>query len=679
MNRLILFVCLLIIVVGCSSRGVEMKRCDLRDSNGKYIIRCSEDDLVLDRLSGEFRFIRGSQEVWRSTNTGDDEFSQICFKYSGRYVLPELGTLVAIDDNVFEMDLLHKEWGTIGKLQIKWEENIFYLKIVNLLEATERFGISLKLIDNVFHYGIGELTDENDIWRKLYHPTEQHFVLDNGSFERPYLQTDEGTDVISPLVLNSKGGFVFIDSYSYLDISFNRDKNRILKIHIVPEYQEKSIEYAFYMGNNTADAYNKWVNHRWRFRPDLPVNGRPSDELIKRPIWTTWALYKWNINQDKVIDFVESILKNDLPISYVEIDDRWTKKYGDLDFDRDRFQDVKGMIQRFHEYGIKVSLWVPPFVNQDADSFEDGVLNRAFVAANNSRYPALVGWWDSANIENAGLIDFFSDNGWNWFGKKIDFLINEYGIDGFKYDAGEAQFLPLKPRLKEGILPNMYSDYYARWGVEHRGVEMRSGYLAQNLPILFRQFDKASHWGFNNGLKAVMTQILSMGIVGYPFVLPDMIGGNEYLNRASEELFIRWVELNAFLPYMQFSIPPFRDDFTENVMVITKKYLSLREKIVPDIISAAIEAESTQLPVIRPLFLVFPEDDRTYSIEDEFMIKDRYLVAPVIYENARARDIYIPKGRYRNLENNEEIVEGPVWLRDYPLPLDVIPVFERIE
>ncbi|MCX7943602.1 MAG: glycoside hydrolase family 31 protein, partial [Deltaproteobacteria bacterium] len=475
------------------------------------------------------------------------------------------------------------------------------------------------------------------------------------------------------------GGFIFSDSYAYLDLSFNRNKNRILKIHLVPEFGEDSLTLALYAGKSTKKAYEKWISTKWSKRPDLPLYSSPSEELIRKPIWTTWALYKWAIDREKVINFADSILSKGLPISYLEIDDRWTKKYGDLDFDVDRFPDAKGMIDYLHHRGIKVSLWVPPFVNQDAETFEDGVKNKAFMASYNSRYPALVGWWNTANIENAGIIDFFTERGRDWFGAKIRYLIEKYGIDGFKYDAGEAQFVPLKPRLESGLHPNMYSDYYARWGLAHRGVEMRAGYFAQNLPILFRQFDKASHWGFNNGLASVMTQILAMGIVGYPFVLPDMIGGNEYLNKATEELYIRWVELNSFLPYMQFSIPPFRDDYSGKVMEITRKYLALREKIIPEIIRASREAAITQIPIVRPLFFEFEDDEFSYSIEDEFMIGSKYLVAPVIREGALDRKIYFPPAKFRSIHNTDEVIEGPKIIEDYPAPLDIIPVFERID
>ncbi len=673
-----------LIIFGCSVRdykGVDqMPLCSISENKDNFSIICKMNRLSISKDLSFIIFSDSNRDVWKfGGNDPYSEFSTISFKNKEGYTSPDRLSLFYKTDNRYEFVLYDKEEKILGKFIVRINDDIFFLNITNESGEANRFGFTLNLIDGVFHYGMGELTDENDIWRKLYHPTEQHFVLDNGSFERPYLQTDEGTDVISPLIFNSRGGCLFVDSYSYLDLSFNRDKNRLFKIHIVPEFGERDFEIAIFSAPNTRNAFEKWVSSRWRNRPDLPLNFRPSDDLIKKPIWTTWALYKWSVDQNKVKEFADNIMGNDLPISFLEIDDRWTTKYGDLDFDPDKFPDPESLINYLHNSGIKVSLWVPPFVNQDAESFEDGIKRKAFIAAYNSRYPALVGWWNSGNLPNAGLIDVFSENGREWFGSKIDYLIEKYGIDGFKYDAGESQFLPLKPRLPDGIYPNMYSDYYARWGLLNKGVEMRSGYFSQNLPILFRQFDKASHWGFNNGLASVMTQILSMGIIGYPYVLPDMIGGNEYLSKASEELFIRWVELNTYMPYMQFSIPPFRDSYSEDVLKITKKYLKMREKIIPYIIEGAKESSLTQMPINRPLFFEFPDDQVAYQIEDQFMLYNKYLVAPVIVEGIRERKIYFPSGKFRSIHNPLEIINGPIYIEKYPAPLDIIPVFERIE
>ena len=116
--------------------------------------------------------------------------------------------------------------------------------------------------------------------------------------------------------------------------------------------------------------------------------------------------------------------------------------------------------------------------------------------------------------------------------------------------------------------------------------------------------DKESQWGYNNGLKTLIPTTLTFGILGYPFVLPDMIGGNGYSYNGDvdnpfletvlpdRELYIRWLEVTAYLPAMQFSFVPWQYD--EEVAIIARKYVKIHEDIVtPIILDAAKSAQIT--------------------------------------------------------------------------------------
>lgn len=101
-----------------------------------------------------------------------------------------------------------------------------------------------------------------------------------------------------------------------------------------------------------------------------------------------------------------------------------------------------------------------------------------------------------------------------------------YGINSFKFDAGEAEWLPKAFQLdsyKTG--PDDYSINYARMAARVGNmIEVRTGCQTQDLPIFVRMLDKDSRWGLDNGLQSVLTSALLMSITGYPFILPDMIG-----------------------------------------------------------------------------------------------------------------------------------------------------------
>lgn len=94
--------------------------------------------------------------------------------------------------------------------------------------------------------------------------------------------------------------------------------------------------------------------------------------------------------------------------------------------------------------------------------------------------------------------------------------------------------------------------------------EVRSGFETQELPVLVRMVDKDTHWRLDNGLRSLVTTLLQMNMVGYPFVLPDMIGGNGYGNDViTPELFIRWLQATTFMPVLQFSYVPWQFDDPE--------------------------------------------------------------------------------------------------------------------
>ena len=130
---------------------------------------------------------------------------------------------------------------------------------------------------------------------------------------------------------------------------------------------------------------------------------------------------------------------------------------------------------------------------------------------------------------------------------------------------------------------------------------------------------------------------------------------------------------------MQFSIPPWyynnRTDLPVNT--ICKKYVDLHESLVfPYLIKYAQLATQTGEPIIRPLWWADNSDSNTYLVDDQFLVGNDILVAPIVNESTYKRDIYIPAGSWSGI--NGEQYQGPIRLIDYPAPLDIIPYFIKI-
>jgi alpha-glucosidase (family GH31 glycosyl hydrolase) len=310
-------------------------------------------------------------------------------------------------------------------------------------------------------------------------------------------------------------------------------------------------------------------------------------------------------------------------------------------------------------------------MDEQSQAFAEGAKND-WLVKNQQGEPYLAAWWQG----NGGLLDVTNPLAVEWFFRRLKQLQARTGCDGFKFDAGEACFLPQDAVTHQKIHPNQYTQMYVDAVAKHYGLtEVRSGWKNQTAPIFFRQWDKTTSWGLDNGLHSLLTGALAMSLAGYPFILPDMVGGNEYEEKADAEMMIRWTQLNALLPAMQFSLAPW--DYGNESLEICRRYANLHFEFSEKIIQVAKESAQNGQPTIRPIFWLDANDENALTCDDEFLLGDDILVAPVVTQNTRARNIYLPKGIWKEYWTGE-VYAGSRWLMDYPVQLEALPIFERV-
>ena len=413
------------------------------------------------------------------------------------------------------------------------------------------------------------------------------------------------------------------------------------------------------------------VHHHFIEAVGRPASAPPARSL-RLPTWTTWARYKEAIDQEGCLGFVEEIEAAGFPIGTFEIDDKWQTEYGDLAFDPRRFPDPRAMIDRLHDRDIAVTAWVVPFIDPSAACAEEAVAE-GYLVRRPGGEPHVVTWWH----DPAYLLDISAPAAEAWFAERLDRLQRETGLDGWKFDAGEACYLPADAVTAGGLAPNDYAHRYAGFvGRRFPGSDVRTAWRNQRSTLLLREWDKHSEWGLGNGLQSILPQALTFGLIGYPFVLPDMIGGNEYGGqRADDEMVVRWTQASSLLPAMQFSVAPW--DHGPDVAALARQATELHLAFGPEFERLAVEAVDRGLPIARALAFEFPGDREGESIWDQFMLGDRWLVAPVVQPGARTRDVYLPAGRWRDDEGR--VYDGARWVRDLPAALDRLPYFERLD
>lgn len=494
-----------------------------------------------------------------------------------------------------------------------------------------------------------------------------------------YANYNDYGSVLERYWLSSKGVAIRASHNSPLHVSlnYNDDGQVCFKGEYKSSYYPNpvaspnaTLDYMICTGEDIRTVHD-YMTERFVKKPV----GLPDTRMMQSPIWSTWARFKTAVNQSLVIGFADEIVANGFNNSQIEIDDGYAgRNYGDFFFDEEKFPDPVQMTQELRDKGFRVTIWVTPFANQNTDAFTEGDENGYWVK-NEDGSTALIRWW--AGLQ-AGMLDVTNPEAVDWFVERLEQFRTQYGIDSFKFDAGETNYLGYHKTMAPIVNPCEYSTAWVKLAAQlGKQVEVRVGFETQNQPIFVRMMDKDSNWGWDNGLKTLITSALTFSVLGYPYVLADMIGGNVYEGGFREtylpdkELFIRWLQITAFMPSMQYSIAPWQYEDDPEVIEISRRWTSFHENFITPIMIDLAETEAIPggKPMVRPLWWIAPTDQNALISDDQFLVGNDILVAPIVEEGAYSRDVYLPPGRWRDAINGTTY-DGGKWLTDVQVPLE---------
>ncbi len=499
--------------------------------------------------------------------------------------------------------------------------------------------------------------------------------LSSRGYETPYdsnstisynLLGDNKGNQAQPLLLSNKGRYIW--SENPIEYQFNKGKLTVTSEKGEIEYGKK--------GENLRDVYN-FVSNRY-----FPSNGKiPEELLFTQPQYNTWIELMYDQNEKDILQYAQDIIDNGYPPGVIMIDDNWQEDYGNWEFSPRRFKDPKGMMIKLHDMGFKVMLWICPFISPDSEVFrylaQEGMLildpqkEQDILWANTKNKAAIIRWWNGASA----CLDLSNPKTQLWFQSRLDYLVNEFGVDGFKFDAGDAGFYTKDVVSFKSGTPNDHTTYFAEVGLKYPLNEYRASWKMAGLPLVQRLRDKGHNW---EDLQKLIPDLMSQSVMGYAYTCPDMIGGGEYrsfLNASTidEELVVRSAQVHALMPMMQFSVAPWRVLSEENE-TICLDMAKLHEKMGPMILELAKQASKTGEPIVKPMALAFP-DSGYELIKDQFMLGENILVAPVIEKGARSRSVVLPKGKWKSDE--DEIFKGGKTI-EIEVPLKRLPYFQKL-
>lgn len=466
---------------------------------------------------------------------------------------------------------------------------------------------------------------------------------------------------IQPLLLGNKGLWVWSEE----PFAFEIQEGKIVVFNALGKIETGRA------GSTLADARNEAER---RF---FPTSGKMPDELLfSKPQYNTWIELTYNQNQADVLKYAKAIIDNGFEPGVLMIDDTWQEDYGLWNFHPGRFPNPKQMIDELHRMGFKVMLWMCPFVSGDqAVIVRELMKNKAFLMQKKNpadtwetaNTPANITWWNGYSL----LLDFTNPAAVKWFDAQLDRLVKEYGVDGFKLDAGDMDFYPADALSMTPATPNRHSELYAKFGLRFPLNEYRACWKMAGLPLAQRLHDKRHSW---EDVQKLIPHMLTEGLVGYTFSCPDLIGGGEYTSfldnpEMDQDLVVRSAQIHALMPMMQFSVAPWRILDQAHLQAV-KDAVKIRSKYTTLIMELAQKSAKTGAPIVTSMEYRFPGQGYE-AVTDQFMLGENILVAPVTGITT-SRNVVLPKGKWTD-ETGKTFKGGQTIAID--VPLNRIPVF----
>jgi sulfoquinovosidase len=323
-----------------------------------------------------------------------------------------------------------------------------------------------------------------------------------------------------------------------------------------------------------------------------------------------------------------------------------------------RYPDLPAKIAELKARGIRFLGYVNPYLAADGPLYAEAATKGYFALRLDCDEPYLVDFGEF----DAGVVDFTNPAAAEWFAEEIiGRRMLDFGLDGWMADFGE--YLPVDLRLHDGDPMEQHNNWPVLWAeVNHRAVAsrgktgevlwfMRAGFTGsqQYCPLLWAG-DQSVDFSRHDGIGTVITAALSAGLVGNAYSHSD-VGGYTSLhgNVRTEELMQRWYELGAFTPVMRThegNRPEdnLQIDSTPELLAGFARWSRVHAALAPYVRHLCDEAQESGLPAQRALFLHYPDDRETFTIQDQYLYGSDLMVAPVIEERATAREVYLPEG-----------------------------------
>ena len=460
-----------------------------------------------------------------------------------------------------------------------------------------------------------------------------------------------------PFYLTNAGYGVFVNHTGR--VSLEVASEAVERVQFSVESQD--LEYCIVYGPTPREILAKYT----------ALTGRP-------PVLPAWSFGLWlstsfvtDYDEDTVSSFIQGMRERDIPLSVFHFDCFWMREFQWCDFEWDprTFPDPAGMLRRLKADGLRISLWINPYIAQASPLFDEA-RDAGYLLRRNDGVGGTAGgvWqWDMWQAGN-GIVDFTNPAARRWFQSKLRPLL-AMGVDCFKTDFGER--IPVDAVYSNGADPEQMHNFYTQlynetvWELlrEIKGddaiVFARSATVGgQTMPV---------HWGGDNtssfeSMAESLRGGLSLGLSGFGYWSHD-IGGFE--GSPDPAVFKRWVAFGLLSSHSRLHgnesvrVPWAFDD---EAVAVTRKFAKLKAELLPYLLECSQDAHDAGLPMMRAMLVEFPDDRTCWNLDQQYMLGPDLLVAPVFNAGGDV-EFYLPHGEWTSYWDGT-VVQGGRWIRE---------------
>ena len=469
-----------------------------------------------------------------------------------------------------------------------------------------------------------------------------------------------------PFYITNKGYGVLLDNEG--DAAYEIASEKVERLQFSVEGER--LDYYVINGSTPKGTISKYTE----------LTGKPAlPPALSFGLWLTTS-FTTNYDEGTTSGFIQGMADRDIPLHVFHFDCYWMEAYEWCNFtwDPKTFPDPAGMLKRYHDRGLKICVWINPYIGQKSPLFQEGMEHGYLIRKTNGDV-----WQTDMWQAGMGLVDFTNPDAAAWYQGKLKTLL-DMGVDCFKTDFGER--VPVKDiAYYDGSDPvkmhNYYTYLYNQAVFQLLERERGTGeavLFARSATVGGQQFP--AHWGGDcsaayPSMAETIRSGLSLACAGFGFWSHDISG---FENTAPADIYKRWCQFGLLSSHSRlhgsssYRVPWLFDDEACDVL---RKFVKLKCALMPYLYRQAVKAHEEGIPMMRPMFVEFPEDRACEPLDKQYMLGDSLLVAPVFKESGEV-EYYLPEGVWVNLLTGTT-VKGGRWQKEthdyFSLPLMVRP------